>query len=109
VAFWRREDWSVAVQEGADDIALALATDAWTRTGRVHVVAVAPGPVKLKSGLVLVAQPAAGKPGVELGADATPVRQLDRTLCEIDRRFGAASREVVATELEYPAGASCAP
>ena len=36
-AFWRHERWSVDVQDGMDDIALALAADAWSRTGRVSV------------------------------------------------------------------------
>ena len=38
-AFWRHERWSVDVQDGSDDIALALAVDAWSRTGRVSVEA----------------------------------------------------------------------
>ena len=58
-AFWRHERRSVDVWDGMDDIPLAFAADAWSRTGRVSVDASAPGPVTLRSGLVLVAQPAA--------------------------------------------------
>ena len=101
-AFWRHERWSVDVRDGMDDIALAFAADAWSRTGRVRVDAAASGPVTLRSGLVLVAQPAAqGKPRLPLAPALKPVQQLDRTLSEIAERFGTARREWVMMELEY--------
>ena len=84
-AFWRHERWSVDVRDGMDDIALALAADAWSRTGRVSVDASASGPVTLRSGLVLVAQPAAEgtprlplAPGAQAGAAARPHAVRDR-------------------------------
>ena len=86
-----------------DDIALALAADAWSRTGRVSIDASASGPVRLRSGLLLVAQPAAqGTPQrLPLATALKPAQQLDRTLGEIAKRFGAARREWVMMELEY--------
>jgi len=106
-AFWRDQQWEVDVHNGMDDIALALATDAWSRTGHVRVEAVsASGPVKLRSGLVLAAHPAEEeKPRLPLAAALKPVQQLDRTLCEIGERYGHALREWVMIELEYPAPA----
>ena len=63
-AFWRGERWAVEVRDGMDDVSLALATDAWERTGRVRVEAVSPsGPVRLRSGLVLTARPAGAGDG----------------------------------------------
>ena len=107
IAFWRHERWTVAVHEGMDDIALAFAADAWSRTGRVRVVAAGPGPVKLQSGLSLVVPAAEGAaPRLTLTAALKPVQQLDRTLCEIFRHFGAVSRERVMMELEYDAAAN---
>jgi putative intracellular protease/amidase len=103
-AFWRGEHWHVDVQNGTDDIALALATDAWMRTGHVGVdAASASGPVTLRSGLVLVAQPAreASRP-LPLSSSLKPVQQLDRTLCEIAARHGDARRDWVMQEMEYP-------
>lgn len=104
VAFWRNEKWSVDVRDGSDDIALALAVDAWTRTGHVSVEsASASGPVKLRSGLVLLAHPVAGdSPRLPLAPTLKPLQQLVRTLCEIAGRFGATRREWVMLELEYP-------
>jgi putative intracellular protease/amidase len=109
-AFWRHERWAVDLREGMDDIALALAADAWSRTGRVRVDGAAQGSVKLRSGLRLAAQPAApATPRLPLAAGVKPVKQLDRTMCEIDERFGAERREWVAMELEYAGAPACAP
>jgi transcriptional regulator GlxA family with amidase domain len=101
-AFWRRERWRVDVRDGMDDIALAFAADAWSRTGRVAVAASALGRVTLRSGVVLVAPPVArDAPSLPLTPGLKPVQQLDRTLCEIGERFGAARSEWVRMELEY--------
>jgi putative intracellular protease/amidase len=107
--FWRHEKLSVDVRDGMDDIALALAADAWTRTGRVSVEAVsASGPVKLGSGMVLIAEhPGEGERRLPLTPALKPVQQLDRTLCEIGERYGDARREWVMTELEYAKNVVC--
>ena len=101
-AFWRHERWSVDVWDGMDDIPLAFAADAWSRTGRVSIEAAASGPVALRSGLVLLARPAAeGTARLWLTSGLKPMQQLDRTLSEIADRFGAARSEWVMMELEY--------
>lgn len=108
-AFWRDQRWQVEVRDGMDDIALALVSDAWSRTGHISVEAVsASGPVTLRSGLLLLAQrPADGTPRLPLAATLKPMQQLERSLCEIGERYGASLREWVKMELEYP-GASTA-
>ena len=106
-AFWRHERWSVDVRDGMDDIPLAFAADAWSRTGRVSIEASASGPVTLRSGLVLVAQPAAeGTSRLPLTSNLNPVQRLDRTLSEIAERFDAARSEWVMMELEYAGSTS---
>lgn len=108
VAFWQQEQWSVDVKEGMDDVALALAADAWTRTGRVSVDASAAGPVKLGSGMTLFAQPTEQQmPRVPLEPSLKSVQQLDRTLCDIAERFGDAKQDRVRMELEYPHLPAC--
>ncbi|WP_407062259.1 DJ-1/PfpI family protein [Caldimonas mangrovi] len=104
-AFWRNQRWHVDMQDGTDDIALALAVDAWSRTGHIEVEPVSSsGPVSLRSGLVLATQPASGeRPRLPLATGLKPVQQLDRTLCEIEQRYGDARREWVMQEMEYPA------
>lgn len=101
--FWGHERWRVDVDEGMDDIALALTADAWSRTGRVSIEAVsASSRVRLRSDLLLVAKRAGdAMPRLPLAPALKPVRQLDRTLCEIGDRFGRARREWVMLEMEY--------
>jgi transcriptional regulator GlxA family with amidase domain len=108
VAFWQHERWSVDVKEGMDDVALALAADAWSRTGRVSIDASAAGPVKLGSGMTLVARPTEQQmPRMPLEPSLKSVQQLDRTLCDIAERFGDARQDRVRMELEYPKVPSC--
>jgi putative intracellular protease/amidase len=108
VAFWQHERWSVDVSDGMDDVALALAADAWSRTGRVSVDASAAGPVRLASGMTLVAQPIEQQmPRVPLEPSLKSVQQLDRTLCDIAQRFGDARQDRVRMELEYPRVPTC--
>lgn len=111
IAFWRDQPWAIGVQEGMDDMALALVADAWTRTGRVNIeVSSAAGPVRLQSGLLLAAQAANEEtPRLPLMPSLKPAQQLDRTLCEIDERYGSSRRERTMMELEYPGEAlACA-
>ena len=99
---------AIAVGKKRTDIALAFAADAWSRTGRVSVDAASPtGPVTLRSGLVLIAQPAQEKmPRVPITPGLSPVQQLDRTLCEIAERYGASRRDWVMLEMEYAGGSA---
>jgi putative intracellular protease/amidase len=103
LAFWRHRQWVVDVRDGMDDIALALAADAWSRTGRVSVEAASPSArVTLRSGLVLIAQAAADDmPRVPLTPGLKPMQQLGRTLGEIAERYGPERREWVMLEMEY--------
>lgn len=108
LAFWRDEQWRVNVEPGMDDITLAFTADAWSRTGHIEVHAVAPAPVKLRSGLTLLPQPVSDDaPLLPLTHGLTPIQQLERTLCEIGSRFGEARREWVMMELEYAHSPSC--
>jgi hypothetical protein len=94
-AWWRHERWSANVTNGSDNIALALAADAWSRTGRVSVVAASTSNgVMLRSGLKLVTKPAAdGSPRLPLADGVKPMQQLERSLCEIHQRYGDSRHE----------------
>lgn len=108
-SFWRHQRWQVQAQDGMDDIALAFAADSWSRTSHVTVTASGAGPVRLRSGLLLLTQAAdASQARLLLAEGVKPVQQLDRTLCEIAERFGVARAEWVRMELEYPGLPACA-
>jgi len=103
-AVWRYETIAIPVKDGVDDIQLALAADAWSRTYRSQAVAEAKSAVKMRSGLMLVpASPASnnGAYRVDLRADTPPARQLHDTLADIGQRYGAATRKLVELMLEY--------
>ena len=84
-AFWRHERWSADVRDGMDDIALALAADAWSRTGRVSIDASASwsGQAPQRTAARGAARcprhaaPAAGD-GAQAGAAARPHAGRDR-------------------------------
>jgi hypothetical protein len=109
-AVWRGEHWNIPVRDGMDDIRLALAADAWVRTGHVTVEASSANrSVTLLSGLKLAAGPGTSGAGeMPLAPELKPVQQLDRTLCEIADRYTPARRDWVMQEMEY-AGVGTAP
>jgi transcriptional regulator GlxA family with amidase domain len=107
--FWRHERIELPVADGADDVALALAADAWSRTYRSQAVAVNPRApaqaVRLRSGLVLrVAPPQAGAVPAAVPAavpGGPPACALRASLHAIGQRYGNGTRQWVATQLEY--------
>ncbi len=107
--FWGDQRWSAPVRDGSDDIALALAADAWSRTGRIDVDATsATGSVELRSGITLVTErPAPNATRLPLQSTLKPMQQLDRTLCEIGARYGDTRLEWVMLEMEYPGQPAC--
>lgn len=103
--FWSQQEREVAV-EGADEIALGIAVDAYSRTERVSVVSVASAPeVRTKRGLALlpgkVGNASALPHGLTLPAQQpgkTPEYMLARIASEFDPR----TARYVALTLEYP-------
>lgn len=105
---WAHETLDIALTPGMDEVALALVSDAWSRTYRTQVrsVATAPGPVVSRNGVRLLpdatGETAASAPAAALTA-ATPSAALDRALAAIGDRYGPRTRYIVAMQLEYPA------
>jgi putative intracellular protease/amidase len=104
LAFWNRDEVSVELVPGLDEVSLALVADAWSRTYRSRAVTFAgsPGVITSRSGIRIVPD-ASAKPQdvVNAFADRAPVQALDQTLAGIESRYGAATRYVVAMQLEY--------
>jgi hypothetical protein len=72
LAFWNREQLGIALASGVDEVALALVSDAWSRTYRSRVVTFA----------------------------GTAAAQQTRT--GIAARYGRRTADLVAMQLEYP-------
>lgn len=126
--FSRTEDIALPLRVGDDEIALALAADAWSRTYRsqARTVAATAGPVRLRHGLRVVPDRLMDHAtdrvtdrvmngmkdhtgAAPASSDMAPLRALDRTLDAIARRYGKRSADFVSLQLEYPwTGASSA-
>jgi putative intracellular protease/amidase len=107
--FSSRHDIGLPVAEGADDIALALAVDAFSRTHRVHAYSVADSmnAIRTRHGLTLL--PDRKVDSIDTldrmlpPFDGTPSLQaLDKSLEDIGARYGKSTAELVVMELEYP-------
>lgn len=98
------------VAAGVDDIALALAADAYSRTGRsrVYTVAASLDPLPTRYGLLLLpdlradAAPARRDRELAWPVSVPPARMLDRALADIASRYGRTTAYGVALDLEYP-------
>ena len=107
LAFWLHERLGLEIAPGVDEVALALVADAWSRTYRSQVVtfAAVAGPVRSRSGLrILPDRAAAGwDPATRLPPlGAKPAQALEDALAGIRKRYGSATADIVAMQLEYP-------
>lgn len=108
LSFWNKEQLGIALTPEVDEVSLALAADAWSRTYRSRAVTYA---------ATAEAQPS--RNGARILPDATatdwsaqqrppatamlpPASALDATLRAIDARYGARTADFVAMQLEYP-------
>jgi putative intracellular protease/amidase len=108
LAFWRHEQLGLELVPGMDEVTLALVADAWSRTYRSRAItfAAAPGAIPTRNGLRIIPDrvattwPAERRlPSLE---NETPQAALNRTLREIDARYGPRTARMVAMQLEYP-------
>jgi transcriptional regulator GlxA family with amidase domain len=107
LAFWAHDTIGISMGEGVDEISLAFAADAWSRTFRNDVLSVTDGgrPVSSRRGLTLLADADARSADVDMLVNPTharPAQALDQTLAAIGRVHGEVTESFVATQLEYP-------
>ncbi len=106
--FHRTEMIGLPVAAGVDEIALAITADAYSRTGRsmLHALAASSKPVRTRSGLMIVPDTLAGGHSMdrELPAlDATPSAQwFPKAIDGISRLYGRNTAYGVALNFEYP-------
>jgi putative intracellular protease/amidase len=108
LAFWNREQLGIELSPGVDEVSLALVADAWSRTYRSRAVTFAgTADAQLtRNGLrILPQQVAASWPAERLLpaiGDLPPAKALDQALLGIAVRYGTATTDLVAMQLEYP-------
>ncbi|MEM7769359.1 MAG: DJ-1/PfpI family protein [Cyanobacteria bacterium P01_A01_bin.37] len=110
LSFWSHENIGISVADGIDEIALALVTDAYSRTLRSKIVSLTPadGCVKTKRNLVILPNKIVRVKKridrtIELQNTLPPISLLDITLQKIQQLYGAATAKFIALQLEYPA------
>jgi putative intracellular protease/amidase len=108
LALWNREELGLELAPGIDEVSLALVADAWSRTYRSRAVTFArtAGAQSSENGIrILSDRVVANWPSEHLlpAIDARPpARALDDALHGIAARYGSATADVVAMQLEYP-------
>jgi hypothetical protein len=101
VAFWSHETLDLELADGVDEVAAALTADAWARTYRASVRAVAPAAeVTSRRGLRFLAD-ARGAPGHPIALPSAGTSAVDGVLGDIRARYGAPTADFVALQLEY--------
>lgn len=97
----------VPVAPGVDEITLAFTADAWARSKRSKVFAVAASsaPLASRSGLTILPDRVAGAadaPELLPSTDTLPGKALDHALAGLAQRYGHRTAFLVALEFEYP-------
>jgi putative intracellular protease/amidase len=107
--FWRHEALGLEVSHGVDEISAALIADAYARTRRSSVLAVAhtDQPVPTRRGLLLIPDRVASQPEgamkmLPLYETLPQAGALDRALQGIGSSYGEATAAFVALTMEYP-------
>lgn len=105
-ALRRDHAFGIEIDDGVDEVALALTADAWSRTYRSQAATIAEEPVRSRNGIRVIPD-SDGSDIAALPAFIKPERKpsdaLDGALRSIASRYGAATARVVAMQLEYPA------
>ncbi|OHV75630.1 DJ-1/PfpI family protein [Rhizobium sp. LCM 4573] len=107
-AFWNREQLGLELAPNANEVALALVADAWSRTYRSRAVtfaASADGETSLVGIRILPDQIATDwtqARALPAMGGLKPADALDRALSAIESRYGSRTADFVALQLEYP-------
>ena len=107
LAFWNREQLGIELSPGMDEVSLALAADAWSRTYRSRALTFSGSDevVTTQNGArILPDRVATSWPDervIPVG-ELPPVQVFDDTLQAIEERYGTYTAYVVAMQHEYP-------
>jgi putative intracellular protease/amidase len=99
---WRHDVVAVPLRDGIDERALGVGVDLLARTFAVKTVTTADGPVRGRRGLMLVPDAAAAPDADRTAGFASA--EFDAPLADIEQRYGAATRSLVALQIEYRPG-----
>jgi transcriptional regulator GlxA family with amidase domain len=107
LAFWNREQLGIELSPGIDEVSLALAADAWSRTYRSNVLTFSGSAdaVTTRNGARILPDRITtswpDKRLVPVIGELPPVQFFDNTLRAIEERYGTYTAYVVAMQHEY--------
>jgi putative intracellular protease/amidase len=108
VSFWSHEEIGIPISNGINEVTLALAADAYSRTYRSNTVSISSSAedVFTRGGLLIVPDRLAGSPKtpgrtLKLLDDTKPVAALDAALKDIADTYGRSTSAFVALQMEY--------
>jgi putative intracellular protease/amidase len=100
LALWRHESIAVPIEQGVDEMAVAQTADAWSRTYRSRAFATgSEAMVRSRRGLLIETEAVVQRGDVVMRVVTAP--SLDATLDDIAARYGQASADLLALELEH--------
>jgi putative intracellular protease/amidase len=103
---WTHETIEAPIDNGIDEVSLALQTDAWGRTYRTKVVTTHPGRTAIRSlrGLMIIpdAEALAGRHVIQSGSKPA-VAKLNEAFAEMGRRYGPGATRLATLGMEYDA------
>ena len=107
LAFWNREQLGIELSPGMDEVSLALAADAWSRTYRSRALTFsgsAEAVMTQNGARILPDRVATSWPEERLipVGELPPVQVFDDMLRAIQERYGTRTADVVAMQHEYP-------
>jgi putative intracellular protease/amidase len=108
LAFWNREQLGMELSPGMDEVSLALAADAWSRTyrSRAWTFSGSAEAVMTQNGARILPDRVAtswpDKKLIPMIGELPPVQAFDDTLRAIEERYGTHTANVVAMQHEYP-------
>lgn len=107
LAWWGHETVEIPVQDGFDEVAVALTADAWSRTFRSKAFAThathSTQLVRSRRGLELEADaPPKAARSVHIAGGEPPAHALTVAMRQIADHYGPATADFVAVQLEYP-------
>ncbi|MEQ1618707.1 MAG: DJ-1/PfpI family protein [Terricaulis sp.] len=104
-AFWRQEQIGIPIADGVDEVTLALVSDVYSETYRSSAFAIGQGIAQITTsqGLELLPSSSSGMDRVIAPlTGALPMHALNAALRDITARYGRATAEFAALNLEYP-------
>ncbi|MCW7463421.1 DJ-1/PfpI family protein [Leptospira limi] len=109
LSFWNHDTIGIPIEEGMDEVSLALVADAYARTYRSNVssIALQTKQVKLKSGISIYpdrtnSQSEGIHVKVLIPNDGKALPLLKETLDTIQKRYGGTTMEFVSLQMEFP-------